>query len=105
MVDTPFQGQSLNRIDVGVTYDVLIMPLYGIYPTLQIKAVLYGIPFVWIADGSIHIIRQMIIPDGLQEDVISLFCKGHFSYVLCFSSGKFTQSFSFGQHFMCFSVV
>ena len=77
VVYTAFQRQSLDGVDVRVAYDVLQMPLYGIYPALQIEVVLYGVTIIGVVDSGIYMIFQVVVSDDLIEDIIGLLCKSH----------------------------
>ena len=65
-IDSPFQGQCLDGIDMGIADNILIMPLNGVDPTFQIETVVDAFPLVWIMDRGINIIRQ---EDGTVKKV------------------------------------
>ena len=56
-----------------VADDILEMPLYGVYPTFQVKPVLYGVPVVGIVDRRIDIVRYVVVSNGLIKNQITVF--------------------------------
>ena len=56
-----------------VAYDVLEMPLYSVYPALQIESVLYLVALVWVVDRSLNVVLNVIVGDGLVENVVAKF--------------------------------
>jgi hypothetical protein len=74
-VDATFQLQSLYGIDMRIADDILKVPLYGVNPALQIESVLNGITFVGIINGRFDIIFNVIVGNGLIENLVTLFCE------------------------------
>ncbi len=70
-IDAALEGQSLHGIDVGVADDVLQMPLHGVNPVLQVEVVLNGTLFEGVLYRRVHIVGDVIVLDGAQEDVVS----------------------------------
>ena len=95
-VDSPFQGQRLNGIDMWVADDILIMPLNGVDPTFQIQVELDAVPLIRIMNGGVYIICQMIVLNHLIEDFISVLCKWHCQKMICLIC-KATESFWINQ--------
>ena len=75
LVDTALQGKGLHRIDVRIANQVLIMPLNGIDPAFQIEAVLDTVFRIWITDGCIDIIGDVIVGNHPIENLVGLFRK------------------------------
>ena len=82
VVYAPLQSQSLGGFDMRITDNILQMPLHRVYPALQIKAVLYRVAIIRIADRRIYVVCQMVVANSLQEDFICLFSKSHIVYFL-----------------------
>ena len=58
-----------------VADEVLVVPLHGVDPALQIKPVLNRVAFVGVADRRVDIVLYMIVADGLVENLIAMFCE------------------------------
>lgn len=76
-----FSDRASVGIDVRVAYDVLEMPLHGVYPALQIEPVLDLVTLVRVADGCLDVILDVVVADGLVEDGVTMLCERH---ICCF---------------------
>ena len=74
-VNPPLQRKCLQRLYVRVANDILEVPLYGVYPTFQVKPVLDGVPVVGIVDRRIDIVRYVVVSNGLIENQVAMFCE------------------------------
>lgn len=74
-VDAPLQHQGLHGIYARVAYDVLTRPLHGVYPALQVKAVLYRAAVKRIAYRCVHVVLEVIIIYRPDENTVTKFGK------------------------------
>ncbi len=81
-IDTAFERQSGYRVNLGVTDDVLQVPLHGINPVLEIEVVLYCPLGVRVANRRIHIIRCMVVLHCSTKNLIAQFYEIHIFMVL-----------------------
>ena len=72
---TEIAVKIFNRVDVRVADDILVMPLHGVYPALEVETIFYLVTLVWIVDWSVNIVRDMIIGNRLIENLYCYFCK------------------------------
>ena len=70
--------------------NILVMPLHGIDPALEIKAVLDGVFGIGIMDGRIDVICQMVVADCPIENLICLLGKRHIN---CFIPQNYRNFF------------
>ena len=76
-VDAVLELHAFLRVEVWVTDDIFHVPLYAIDPAFQIQPVLYRVMPIRIADGRVDIVLDVVILNGLIEDLITFLCKRH----------------------------
>lgn len=60
-----------------VTDDVFHVPLHAVDPAFEIQPVLYRVMSIGVADGRVDIVFDVVILNGLIEDLITFLCKRH----------------------------
>ncbi len=60
-VYTALERQSGHRVDFGVAYYILQMPLHGVYAVFGIEYTLYALGSVGLTGRSVDIVVEMII--------------------------------------------
>ena len=81
LIDTPFDGQSLDRVDFGIPYNIFEMPLHGVDPILMIEVILDGLFGERIYHGSIDIVLLMIVLRSIPKYMVALFAERHRSII------------------------
>lgn len=84
-VDTPLECQCLHGVYLGVANDVLEVPLHGVNPVLEVQVMLNGSLRVGVVNGSIDVVRLVIILHRGAEDAVAEFYKIHISlFIVCY---------------------
>lgn len=71
------QQQSLCRVNLRVAYDILKVPLHGVYPALHIQAVLYRALSVGVVHLGVNVVGLVIVVYRPAENLVTKFGKCH----------------------------
>ena len=75
LVDAAFQRECLHGVNSRVAYDVLEMPLYGVYPALEVEVIFNALHRIWIVYWCVYVVGLVIIGNGLVEYGPTQLCK------------------------------
>ncbi|MFM2232436.1 MAG: hypothetical protein RJB31_1137, partial [Bacteroidota bacterium] len=67
-VYSPLEFNSCNRVNVGIPYNILQVPLHRIDVVFGIKKMLKNTRYIRIIDSCINIVVKMVIRNGTVED-------------------------------------
>ena len=76
-VYAPFESEGGNRVNLWIADEVLQMPLNRVYPILQIEVVLDAALGIGVLDGSIDVVSDMEVANGLLKYRPGFFCECH----------------------------
>ena len=82
-VDATLQGQGGHRVDFGVAYDILKMPLHGIDPVLGEECVLDRAVLVGVVYLGVNIVMLVIESCSVVEYAVALVSKIHNHWGYC----------------------
>ena len=73
VVDTAFEVQSVNGIDVGVADNILEVPLYGIDPIFVVEQEFERALLIGVLDRGVYVVVAVVVVDCATENFVGLF--------------------------------
>ncbi len=80
-VDTPFEREGFNGVDIGVADDILKMPLHGIDVAFVSQTRLDGLGGVGVCPRGVNVISFVVEGYNTVEYLVTLLGKGHSIWV------------------------
>lgn len=71
LVDAALERHSSLGLNLGITDEILKVPLYGVYPRFEIEIILDGSRLVGICDRCVDVVCLMVVADGGFKDGLS----------------------------------